>query len=454
MKNYTLGELLKASGGQYFGAMALLNELCVGISTDSREIKPGFVFAAIPGERVDGHDFAAQAARDGALCLIAEKALKNPGAPYILVPSTLSALRAIAADYRESFDIPVIGITGSVGKTSAKEMIARTLETRFDVLYTLGNFNNELGVPLTLFRLLPQHDIAVVEMGISDFGEMSRLTRMVKPTAAVFTSIGDAHLMTLGSREGILRAKSEILEGMPAGGTVFVNGDNELLMDMNTAPQKKLSFGLDENCDLRASDIANCGAKGFSCRINGLGKEFNITIPAYGKHLVYAALSAASLGIHFGLSDAEIAAGILNYAPVGHRARIINARSITIVDDCYNANPTSVLMALSSLEDFRPRRRVAILGDMLELGENEEALHHDLGIAAAASGAVVITCGTLSRNTANGVLISGGDATHFEDKESLLSALGGIINPDDAVLVKASRGMHLEDIVSKLTENF
>ena len=451
MTDYTIKDAVSVSNGKYFGDEAILAEPCADVVIDSRKATKGSIFAAIRGERVDGYDFIESAMQNGAICVIAERAPANPDIPHILVSSVPAALRFIAAHYREQFHIPIIGVTGSVGKTSTKEMISCVMKKRMELLYTEGNFNNELGVPLTLFRLNSEHRAAVIEMGISDFNEMTRLTRIVKPNAAVFTAIGDAHLENLGSREGVLKAKAEILDGMPMGTIAFINGDDELLVGMEVKPRKKISFGLGEKCDIRATNVKNLGADGSSCLIMGLGREFEARIPAYGHHMLYAALAAAAVGLYFGFSGEEISAGLLDYVPVGHRASAIDVNGITVIDDCYNANPTSVHMALESLSDFTTRRRVAILGDMLELGDDKERFHYEVGARSAQSGAVTIACGALAKGIAKGASVVGGETAYFEDVEALLTALPGIIKPGDAVLVKASRGMHLEAVVEKLT---
>lgn len=414
------------------------------ITTDSRTITPGCLFAAIPGARVDGHDFIPAAARDGASCVLCSRFVAAD-IPQIRVADTQLALRQIAAFYRCQFDIPFVGITGSVGKTTAKEMIASVLSARFDTLRTEKNFNNELGVPLTLFRLRPQHEAAVVEMGISGFGEMTRLTDMVRPDIAVFTLIGDAHLEFLGDRAGVLRAKGEIVTGMPADGVVIANGDDALLKAHDFG-RRTVLFGTGENCDVRAVEIENDGVDGMRCVIKAGQRRIPIHIPAFGRHMIYAALMGAAVGLVLGLTDEEIHRGVLDYRTVGSRAHVIKTDRYTILDDCYNANPTSAKSAVDSLVTL-PGRPVAILGDMLELGENGPALHRELGAYAARAGAWVVACGPLSKNTAEG---AGEGALWFSDTASLIGEMPHFLREGDAVLVKASHAMGFDAVVRAL----
>ena len=423
---------------------SLPTEEITAITTDSRTITPGCLFAAIPGARADGHDFVPAVAEMGAACALVNRFVEG-NIPQIAVPDTQAALRQIAAFYRSQFDIPFVGVTGSVGKTTAKEMIAAVLSARFDTLKTEKNFNNELGVPLTLFRLRKHHEAAVVEMGISGFGEMTRLTDMVHPQIAVFTLIGDAHLEFLGDRRGVLRAKTEMLGGMPHNGTVIANGDDELLRSHDFG-RRTVLFGTGENCDIRAVEIRNDGTAGMFCVIEGDGRHIPVRIPAFGQHLVYAALMGAAVGMELGLTDEEIRQGITRFETVGSRGRIVETGYITVLDDCYNANPTSTESALKSLIAL-PGRHIAILGDMLELGENAAALHYSLGRTAAALGVRLLCCGELSRYTASG---AGEDTCWFADTSSLLEALPKLVQAGDAVLVKASHAMGFEAVVKAL----
>ncbi len=444
MRELSLSVLPSVVGGETRGDFSSDADIS-SITTDSRTVTPGCLFAAIPGERVDGHDFIASAAQKGAACVLCER-FAEADVPQLRVPDTQAALRTLAAYYRARFDIPVVGVTGSVGKTTAKEMIAAVLSARFSTLKTEKNFNNELGVPLTLFRLREEHEAAVVEMGISGFGEMTRLAAMVRPTVAVYTLIGDAHLEFLGDRAGVLRAKAEMISGVAEDGVVIANGDDELLRSHDFG-RRTVRFGFGESCDVRAESVENDGLSGMSCVIRAGERRIPVRIPSFGRHLVYAALMGAAVGIELGLTDAEIARGVARFETVGSRGRVLECGGMTILDDCYNANPTSTTTSLDSLA-MLPGRHVAILGDMLELGPTSPELHRSVGEHAARTGALVIACGPMAEYIAAG---AGEGARWFPDRPALLAALPELVRPGDAVLVKASHSMGFEAVVAALT---
>lgn len=442
MRDLTARAVLEVTGGQ--GRGSLPTGEFTAVTTDSRKIVPGCLFAAIPGARVDGHDFIGQAAKMGAACVLCQHFVDVP-VGQILVPDTQAALRALAAWYRTRFRIPVVGVTGSVGKTTAKEMIASVLGQRFRTLKTEKNYNNELGVPLTLFRLRDAHEAAVVEMGISGFGEMTRLTQMVRPQIGVYTLIGDAHLEFLGDREGVLRAKGEMVSAMDPDAVIVANGDDTLLQAHDFG-RRTILFGQGENCAVRAVDVEMAGPAGMQCVILAGERRIPVHIPAFGEHMIYAALMGAAVGLEMGLTEEEIAAGVAAYETVGSRGRIIDTGRITILDDCYNANPTSVRSAIESLRRL-PGRHVAILGDMRELGSAGPALHRQIGRFAAEQCAIVIACGPEAKEIAAG---AGVGARYYPDTAALLSALPMLIHPGDTVLVKASRAMGFESVVEAL----
>ena len=449
MKNLRLENVVAAVRGDYKGDASLLRREISAVTTDSRRLTDGCLFAAIPGERVDGHSFIPAAFAGGALAVLAEKLPENPAGPVILVPSTENALKKLAAFYRAQLPVTVLGVTGSVGKTTAKEMCAAVLSQRFNTLKTEGNFNNELGVPLTLFRLREEHEVAVVEMGVSHFGEMRRLTEMAQPDMALYTAIGHAHLEFFGDLNGVLRGKGEMLEGIIGEGPVFACGDDALLAAWDVGKKKKVLFGTGENSQVRAENVRSLGLKGTACEIVSGARRIPVTIPAFGMHMIYAALGAAAVGIHMGLTDEEIIAGVAAYAPVGSRSRTVAAPRCTVIDDCYNANPTSVAAAIASLGQLEGRR-VCILGDMLELGEDGAALHRSVGELAAKTGVeVVLACGELSRATVEGAAAAP-TARWFPSRDALIAALPELIQKGDSVLVKASHSMQFEKIVAAL----
>ena len=437
MKDMTVFSAAEAAGGRLVNCP--LDLPLAGGVIDSREAGPGLMFCALPGERADGHEYMRSALEKGAACCLATHVPEGVTGPVVLVDDVRSAMAKIAGACRDRLGIPVVGITGSSGKTTAKEMCAAVLSQKYNTLKTEKNFNNELGVPLTLFRIGPEHGAAVVELGINHFGEMRRLGAMARPDIAVYTLIGRSHLEALGDLDGVLRAKGELVEHMPPDGMLIVNGDDEKLAAWRPA-RRKLTFGLGEGCDVRGVGFAPRGAEGSALTVLAGERRIELFLPAYGRHLAYAALAAAAVGIELGLSDGQIAAGAADYAPVGRRARIIETPSLTVIDDCYNANPDSVKMAIASAGALGGRL-VCILGDMLELGELSEQMHREVGEAARAAGALLLTAG--ERSAAMG-------GEHFASKAELISALPRLLKRGDRVLVKASHSMAFEEISDAL----
>ena len=446
MKKFTLAEIAASCGGKYVGDEALKNTAITSVERDSRAVKDGSLFLAIKGERVDGHDFIEKCYDSGAVCAICEKAPENPKKPYILVDSTLNAVKDIAKAYREKFDIPVVGVSGSVGKTSTKEMLYAVLSQRFKTHKTQGNLNNELGVPLTILSMPEEAQAAVIEMGISGFGEMTRLSRVAQPTICVLTIIGCCHLENLGDRDGVMKAKTEMFKYARDGAEFILNGDDDKLSTITDVNGKKpIFFGIDSKNDYYAEDIENNGEGGVSCKLCFGDTKLDVTIPAIGTYMVSNALAAAAAGKLLGLSDEQIKNGVEAYKTVGSRANVINNGKIRIIDDCYNANPTSVKASLETLKNFRGRT-VAVLGDMKELGTDELQLHFDTGAYAKQIGIDVVLCaGPLAKSLADGA-----DGKWYETKEELIKALPEIIKEGDTVLVKASHSMQFEKIVEFL----
>ncbi len=452
MKNMTLKNIADACGGTLYGGQEELE--ITGAVMDSRLIEKDFLFFAIKGERVDGHQFIPQVMEKGAACAVCEEAPEGLKGPYILVDDVKKAMQDITSFYRAGLSIPVVGITGSVGKTSTKEFIASVLEEKYKVLKTQGNYNNELGVPLTLLRIREEHEAAVVEMGINHFGEMHRLSRMAAPDLVVMTNIGDCHLEALGSREGILKAKSEIFDFMSTDGTVIINGDDDMLSTIKEVHGKApVTFGKKEGSLCYATDIRQKGLFGSSAEIHMPSGSFQAEIPLPGEHMVYNALAAAAVGEALGLSCEEIAAGIAAVKPTAGRSNLIRCGDKVIIDDCYNANPVSMCAALDLLAQA-DTRKVAILGDMFELGENAEKLHGDVGRHAAEMSVDVIICvgemsGRMTKEAEAGNA-RGSEIYYFPTKEELLEKLPEMIKPADTILVKASHGMGFAEVVERL----
>ena len=446
MRGLSVREAAEIVCGELHGTKNSDSEI-LGVTIDSRKVENGYMFAALKGEHADGHDYMGKAFELGAVCCIAERLPEDISGTVIIVPDVAAALKILAENYRKRFDIPVIGIAGSVGKTTAKEMIASVLSQNYNVLKTEKNLNNELGVPLTIFRIEPEHEAAVIEMGISDFGEMSRLAKMVRPTMAVYTLIGHAHLERLHDRNGVLKAKTEMLDYISDDGVVFLNADDDLLAGLNCR-QSKVLYGTGEYADVRAENIRSDSLSELSCDIVSGSRRISLKVPAYGGHMVYAALEGAAVGLEMGLSDAQIAAGIAAYETVGRRANVCDTGFITLVDDCYNANPDSVMCAVDSLKSV-DGRKVCILGDMLEMGENKEKLHAKVGKYASDNGVdMLLTVGELSKNTCTAAeKIS---SLHFDTNAQLISRLPELIEKGDTVLVKASHSMKFDEISDAL----
>ena len=446
MKPFTLEEIAAACGGIYVGDEALKHTCITSVERDSRQIKDGSLFLAIKGERVDGHDFINKCYQSGAVCAICEVAPEKAEKPFILVPSTLEAVKKIAKAYREKFDIPVVGVSGSVGKTSTKEMLCAVLSQKFKTHKTRGNLNNELGVPLTLLSMPEDAEAAVIEMGISDFGEMSRLSAMAQPTVCVLTIIGCCHLENLGDRDGVLKAKTEMFGFAREGASFVLNGDDDKLSTVTSVNgTEPIFFGLDGKNRYHAENIENNGEGGISCTLCFDGKALDVTIPAIGNYMVSNALAAVAVGDLLGLSDEQLKNGVESYKTVGGRANVINTASLRIIDDCYNANPTSVKASIDSLVNFKGRK-IAVLGDMKELGKDELELHFETGAYAKQQGVDrVLSVGPLAKELARGA-----DDLWFESVEAIEKELPDIIEKGDTVLVKASHSMHFENIVAFL----
>lgn len=447
MLGMTIRTAAAACGGRILPARTIDKPLG-SVVTDSRLVSPGDLFAAYRGEHADGHDHIKTALSKGTACALAERVPQDVEGPVILVEDVQQALEKITAACRKNLALPMIGVTGSVGKTSAKEMIWSVLSRTMNVHKTDRNLNNQIGVPMTVSRITEEHDAAVIEMGISKFGDMAALAPMVLPHIMVYTVIGHAHLEFLGDLDGVLRAKTELLPLISPETLLVLNGDDEYLRKISS-PHRKLYYGLGEHNDIRAVDIRCPDSDSIACTIVCPGGCMDVTIPAFGRHMVYAALAAAAVGLEMGISPEEIAAGIADYHTVGRRAAVVHTGSITLVDDCYNANPDSLKSGIDSLMGL-PGRHVCILGDMLELGEDSPAMHFDCGSYAAKKGVeLLIACGELSRCTAEA---AGERAVFFESRQELIAALPELIHEGDAVLVKASRASGFEVVSEAIKE--
>ncbi|MBO5944735.1 MAG: UDP-N-acetylmuramoyl-tripeptide--D-alanyl-D-alanine ligase [Clostridia bacterium] len=422
------------------------------VSIDSRDVDENTLFFAIKGERFDGHDFVQDVAEKGVGAIVCHKKVEC-SAPVIYVEDTKDALLDLASYYKSTIpDLLLIALTGSVGKTTTKEMVACVMAQKGETLKTEGNFNNEIGMPRTLFRLEETTKNAVIEMGMDGFGQISVLTNCAKPDCAIITNIGVSHIEILGSRDGILQAKLEILEGLKKGSPVFLNGDNDKLATVKLDDYKVIFFGIEnENCDVRAVDIKEIGLSTEFVAIKGDVKQ-KITIPTVGIHNVYDALTAFAVGLEYGVSPEDITKGLRDYTPSGMRQRIKEVNGVTFIEDCYNASPDSQKAGLNSLCKIAKQRKIAVLGDMLELGSFSEEAHRMVGEYAAECGVdVLYTVGEESKYMADSALKAGlKNVRNFTDKKELTEILIKELQEDDTILFKASRGMKLEEIFESI----
>ncbi len=519
--NLTINDIISATGGELAlpGSYdpGILSGKATGVFIDSRLCGEGSVFVAIKGERSDGHDYIKDVFAKGALCVICEH-LPDTGktvyGPCIVVGSSTEALKKLAAYYRSTLDIRIVGIVGSMGKTSTKEMVASVLSQHYKTHKTGGNFNNEIGVPLTLLAIREEHEIAVVEMGISDFGEMDRLGAIVRPDAVVMTNIGPCHLEFLHDLDGVLKAKSEVFRHIRKGGLVALNGSDGKLkqikkidgcriccynsgigtadagihkdartVNTTSAGRRKPAVsdgaGLPDESTLSAVDPKSLGLLGTSFTLVTPAGTISATVPLPGAHSVINAQAAAAIGLEFGLTLKEIAAGIAAVKPVQGRGYIEKIGNYVIIDDCYNANPESVKAAIDLLKTAKGRK-VAILGDMFELGDSSAALHAEVGeYAAKAKLTLAIFIGELSKNGYDAYsahsavnrassprrLTASGSGTpankpalprsmYFKDLDTFFNFFGTIpLKKGDNILLKASHGMHFDKILAFFKEN-
>lgn len=445
--NLQVSEIAKALNAD-ISSENLIN--CVSI--DSRDVDKNTLFFAIKGERFDGHDFIESVANKGVGAIVSHKKIEC-SAPVILVEDTKQAFLDFASFYRMSMpNLLVVGLTGSVGKTTTKEMTACVLSQKNKTLKTEGNLNNEIGMPKTIFRLDETYGSAVIEMGMDNAGQISALSRSCKPDCAIITNVGVSHIENLGSRDGILKAKLEILDGLKKGSPIFLNGDNDKLSTAKIDGYKVIYFGIEnKNCDILAENIKEIGLSTEFTAVKGDVRQ-KIIIPTVGIHNVYDALAAFAVGIEYGINPQDIAKGLSEYVPSGMRQRIKEVNGITVIEDCYNASPDSQKAGLNSLCKIAKSRKIAVLGDMLELGSYSETAHRNVGeYAAECNVDMLFTYGKESEFMADSAKKSGLKSVFsFIDKAELTKALYNELKLGDTVLFKASRGMKLEEIFEEL----
>ena len=454
MEPMTVGQITSAVDGVWLNPSENAPAV-TAVCTDSRKLTPGCLFLPWVGERFDGHDFIDAALDGGAAgCLCARPPeVLRPDKFYIQVKDTRLALRDLASAYRDQFSIPIVQVTGSVGKTTTKEMIAAVLGARMKVWKTPENYNNDVGTPLTLLGLTHEHQAAVIETGMNHFGEIAYLTAMVKPDIAVISNIGDAHIEYLGSREGILKAKCEIFEHLKKDGLAVLNGDDPLL-DTVAVPFRTVRCGKSQHCQARITDLIDHGVEGVRCTVVTEKNRCTLDIPAPGEHMAYAAAIAAATGEALGLNAEEISRGAASYVPAGSRMRVLRLPGERmILDDCYNANPQSVAAALDILARTERDKKIAVLGDMGELGDLGSRAHYNIGALAAMLGidfVFAIGTGDHAGRIADGTAQSGGNVLYYLTKEEALPELRRQLTPGTVMLVKASHAMKFGQLVEQL----
>ena len=456
----TLADVREATAGALAGveAEAAGRVALAGVSIDSRTIRPGELFVAIRGPRFDGHDFVGDAAARGARAVLAERAVDPGGLAVVRVADTTRALGELARQFRKRAAIPVVAITGSVGKTTTKDMAARLLESKGPVLKTEGNLNNQYGLPLTLLRLRAEHVGAVLELGMSAPGEIRALATLAVPDVATITKIAPVHLEFFPSLDAIAEAKAEILEGLRPGGTAVLNGDDPQLRRIAERFRGRvLWFGRDRRHDVSAESWRGTGfGMRFTLRVEGRGVD--VALPLAGPHFVVDFLAAAASAHALGVEIDAIAQAALELRPARHRGEVVRLGSeVVLLDDCYNSSPDALEAALVALSLLPGRRHVAVLGDMLELGPSAPELHRERGRALAGRVDLVIGVGPLAKELLSGARaagLNGGSLHHFDSATEAAREAAALVAAGDAVLVKASRGVKLESVVEALVGRF
>lgn len=451
MERISLNQITEAVSGVI---NAPFDDEIADVCIDTRKITPGCLFIAIKGEHYDGHDFIEEAYAKGAVAVVSEKKYVTTK-PLIHVIDTRQALLDLAAYYRRLFSIDVVGITGSVGKTSTKEMVYAVLASQYKTVKTKGNLNNEIGMPMTLFSLDNSYEAAVVEMGMSDYGEISRLSRTLKPTIGIITNIGISHIQNFGSMENILKAKLEILDGMDQDTPLILNKDDDLLCDYIEKEKYNeiLSFGINNTtADVKASNIIHHNMSA-EFDVHCFGQHIHVTIPVMGKHNVYNTLAAVCVGLVLKIPLNKICESFQNYQNAPLRQNIYENNGIKILEDCYNASPDSIQAALDVLQEIPCEgKRVAVLGDMLELGEYSEQAHRSVGKHVAEANIDLLICyGKEAMQIKESAIINGMVYAHyFESKNTLIDFIRQNIYKGDAILFKASRGIKLEEVLQEV----
>lgn len=467
MKDIFVKDIIeKCNGEMIFGNE---NEILEDFTNDTREVKPGYVYIGFKGEKTDGNMLYEKALENGAkVCILKKESVINNinlnklekqynDRTIILVENTIKAIQQLASYKRSLYDIPVVGVTGSVGKTSTKDIIASVMSKKYNVLKTLGNYNSQIGLPLTVLRL-KDHNAMVVEMGMSGLGEISEIAKIARPTVAVITNVGTAHIGELGSRENILKAKLEILDGLKTGGTLVINNDNDMLHKWNNTNKEKEynveTFGFNNESKFMPYDV-ELKDNGSKYKINVDGKVYNVNVPVGGEHFILNSLCAISIGRLFNIKMEDILSGISNFELTKRRMQIEKSKNgVTIINDSYNANLDSMIAAIRYLGNVGSNKKIAVLGDMLELGKFSKELHEKVGEEVYNNKIdILITVGECAKDIAKKAQDCGmnNEKIHIcNNNEQAIKLIGKLAKKDDTILLKASNGMNFEQIFKNI----
>ena len=454
MKPIFIEELIKAVNGVINNNIDTKDIFIKNVSTDTRNIKPGDLFIPIIGEKFDGHNFINDAFEKGAVACLSQKNIDTNNI-VINVKDTKKALKDFATYYRSLFNIPVVALTGSSGKTTTKDMLASCLSIKYKTLKTEGNFNNEIGLPLTIFNIEEDTEVVVLEMGMNHFGEIRNLSEIAKPDIALITNIGVSHIENLGSREGILRAKYEIFDYLKENGIKVLNGDDDMLCTLKEENNKLKTYfySINKKLDAYATNIKENGINGISATINYFNKSFNVLLSLPGKHMISNALAVTLVCESLGLKEDEIKKGLETFKPSKMRMDIIKTDKYTIINDVYNANPNSMKASLDVLATLEGRK-VAILGDMFELGNYSNDMHYEIGKYAVEKDIdELIFIGDYSYYMLQGAkdnIKNNSSINYFKTQDEFINNVDKLLKIGDIILVKASRGMKLENTVDKI----
>jgi len=455
--NITVEDIRHLDQAASYNFNALSSSTIKGISTDSRTVKPGELFFAIRGDKLDGHNYVTNALSAGAVCAVVDERADRrqyPEAPLVVVRNTTSALGGLANIYRRKFDIPVIAVAGSNGKTTTKEMITSVLGKKYSVLCTQGNLNNQIGVPQTIFRLKPNHEIAVIEIGTNHFGELKCLCNVLQPTCGLITNIGREHLEFFKNLKGVSRAEGELFRYLAQSGIGFVNVDDGYIVEQGKILKKKTSYGFTKpRCTIRGKYLGVDKNGWVKFEVSAKSKKkFAVQLSMPGKHAMQNALAAAAVGLSFGVSQKDIQHALKNFAPVGKRMERIDVGKVIILNDTYNANPDSVLSALETIQGMECKgKKIVVLADMLELGTASKKEHERIGKTIGSMGfEYLLTFGENARNIYEKADVK--MKVHYDQKNILSEFAVELISDNDIILVKGSRGMKMEDVTTFLVE--